>query len=162
MNERTIKIYDLDALLHQECGLEAFRYQKVAVLEGPRGIVVAEEEAVHKRVNVLSDTVQIDANKPAAPGTLWLLPSYQVTISVQEIKEAPFQEMTMSAFFRRRDYNPRCQSNWRTLLSSLSAIGFDLSGYLPDKKPLDQTITQAEKKKIQPQSVQKDTRLHEH
>ena len=162
MNENTIKIYDLDALLFQECGLKAFRYQKVAVFEGPRGVVVAEEEAVHKRVNVLSDTVTISANLPAAPGTIPILPTHEVTLSVQEIKDAPFQEMSMSAFFHRRNYNPRCQDNWRTLLSSLCDIGFDLSGYLPDRKPLVQTITQAEAKKTPAQSVPREARLPEH
>ncbi len=161
MKTRKIRVYDLDALLHKECGLEAFRYQKVAVFEGTNGVVVAEEEAVHKRVNVLSDTVQIEANKPAAPGTVWIMPSYLVTIPVKEIMDAPFEEMTMSAFFRRRDYNPRCQDNWRTLLSSLSGIGFDVSGYLSDRKPLNQTIRQAEEKKIQPFPVSKDPPLHE-
>ena len=107
MDTRKMRVYDLDAYLRKECGLEAFRYQKVAVFEGTRGVVVAEQEAVHKRVNVLSDTVQIEANKPAAPGTIWIMPSYLVTIPVQEIKDAPFEEMTMSAFFHRRDYNPR-------------------------------------------------------
>ena len=150
MQAKPIRIYDLDALFRKELDLEAFRYRKVAVFEGPYGVIVAEEEAVHKRVNVPTDTVRIDANKPSPPGTMAIMPTIYVTLSVDEIKQAPYTDMPMSEFFSRRDYNPRCSSNWRTLLSSIVDIGFDLNGYLPNKQPLKDTIQRAESMRLPP------------
>lgn len=150
MQPKTLKVYDLDALFRKELNLEAFRYRKVAVFEGTYGVVVAEEEAVHKRVNVPTDTIRIDANRPSPPGTMAIMPTVYVTLSVNEIKDAPFTDMTMSEFFSRRDYNPRCSTNWRTLLSSLTDIGFDLTGYLPEKLPLKETIQRAESLRMPP------------
>ncbi len=147
MEVKRLHIYDLDALLHEKCDLEAFRYKKVAVFEGKKGVVIAEEEAVHKKASSLSDCVFIPANKPARPGTVRAAASYDVILTVSEIMAAPSEEMTMDTFFSRRNYNPRCQDNWRTLLSSLSDIGFDLNGFLPEKPSLKQMITSAEEHK---------------
>lgn len=146
---KKLKIYDLDAFLRAECGLEAFRYQKVAIFEGERGVVVAEHEAVHKLEESLSSVIEIGANKPARPGTIWILPTYTVSVSIAEIKTAPYEEMTMDTFFDRRTYNIRCMDNWSTLLRSLSDIGFDLSSYLPEKQPLQRTIRSAQEKRTQ-------------
>lgn len=143
MDTQKLKIYDLDALLRAECGKQAFRYRKVAVFEGKKGVVVAEEEGVHQRGEDLSSTIDIEANNIARPGNTWIMPSYIISVQISDVKEAPFTEMTMEAFFKRRDYNPRCQSNWRDLLSSLDAIGFDLEKYLSERQGLDEKIQSA-------------------
>jgi len=123
--------------------MEAFRYQQVAIFEGKTGVVVAEHECVHKRVNQLSDTIEIPANKLPDPGHIWIIANYLCTISVDEILRAPYQEMLFTDFFSRRDYNPRCQDNYQTLLRSLQAIEFDLTGYLPVKQSLSNQIQAA-------------------
>ena len=143
LDTQKLKIYDLDALLRAECSKQAFRYRKVAVFEGKKGVVVAEEEAVHQKGEDLSSTIDIEANNIARPGKAWIMPSYIVSVQISDVKEAPFTEMTMEEFFKRRDYNPRCQSNWRELLTSLDAIGFDLQKYLPERQRLDQKIRSA-------------------
>ena len=147
MEPKKLKIYDIDALLRQECDKQAFRYHKVAVFEGSHGVVVAEEEAVHQKEAGLQSTIEIPANNIARAGHTWLMPSYLVNIAVSDVKSASFTEMTMEEFFRRRNYNPRCQANWRILLSSLDSIGFDYREYLPVKPHLDKTIQSAEGKK---------------
>lgn len=145
MDVKKIKVYDLDAFLRRELNLQSFRYEKAAIFEGPHGVVLAEEEAVHKRVNAISDTVKLGANDIAAPGTLWIAPSYEVTATIEELKTAPYVEMTMEEFFRRRNYNPRCENNYRALMNSLRDIGFDLHGYFPvEHKSLVDQISGAE------------------
>ena len=150
MDRKKLKIYDLNALLKDECNLEPMRYQKVAVFEGKTGILVAEEEAVYQAVCQLSDSICIGANKPARPGKAWVLPAFEVTLPIAIVKTAPYTEMTMESFFTRRDYNPRCQENWKTLLSALSDIGFDLDGYLPEKGALHEKIADAKTRKQPP------------
>lgn len=147
--EKRIKVYDLDAFFHAECQMEAFRYKQVVVFEGKKGIVLAEEEAVHKLVNGLDDTVEIPINKLPEPGKVWLIANYMCTISIDEILKAPSYEMHFTDFFKRRDYNPRCQSNFRTLLQSLHRIDFDISDYYQPKEPLTQQLKAAESRKKQ-------------
>ena len=141
---KPITVYDLDAYFHAEHQMEAFRYKQVAIFEGEKGIVLAEAEAVHKIVDSLSDTVDIPVNKLPEPGKVWLIANYMCTISIDEILKAPSCEMPFVDFFKRRDYNPRCQSNFKTLLQSLTAIEFDLSDYFPHKEPLSKQLIAAE------------------
>lgn len=143
MDRKKLKIYDLNALLKDECNLEPMRYKKVAVFEGKTGILVAEEEGVYQAVCQLSDSICIGANKPAQPGKAWVLPAFEVSLPIVIVKTAPSEEMSMESFFSRRNYNPRCQENWKNLLSELSRIGFDLNGYLPEKAPLGEKIMEA-------------------
>lgn len=147
MEAKKLRIYDLDAFLRQECNKQAFRYHKVAIFEGKYGVVVAEEEAVHQKEAGLQSTIEIPANDIARPGHTWIMPSHLVTLEISDVKEAPYTEMTMEEFFHRRNYNPRCQTNWRVLLSSLDSIGFDFHDYLPSKLDLDKTIQSAEGKR---------------
>jgi len=137
---KSIKVYDLDAFVQKEQEMEAFRYNQVAVFEGKKGIVVAESEAVHQLAKNLSDTVDIPVNKLPEPGKIWLIANYLCTISIDEIIKAPCQERLFTEFFNRRDYNPRCQSNFRTLLHSLCSIDFDLSDYYLQTEPLSQKL----------------------
>lgn len=63
----------------------------------------------------------------------------------------------MEEFFARRNYNPRCQDNYRYLMESLRDIGFDLHGYfaVEQTKPLAARIQAAESRKgSAPQTVQ--------
>lgn len=165
MDVKKIKVYDLDAFLRKELELESFRYEKAAIFEGPYGVVLAEHEAVHKRVNAVTDTVQLEANKIAEPGTMWIAPSYVVSATIDELKTAPYEEMTMEEFFDRRNYNPRCENNYMYLMESLRGIGFDLHGYFPTEqvKPLADRIQAAEAQRNhapQPSAPQRDA-VHE-
>ena len=146
MELNKIKVYDVDALLHEQYNMEAFRYHKVAVFEGANGVVVAEEEGVHQMVSSLfTEDVEIPANEPAAPGKMWITAEYLMLMTAKEIQTAPYSEVTMPEFFKRRNYNGRTQDNWKTLRSSLDKIGFDLTGYLPEERPLFQKIQASEK-----------------
>ena len=131
---KKIRVYDMEALLAKE-NLEPFRYNKVAVFEGSRGVIVAEQEAVHQMENRITDSIVIPANNPSSPGRTWLLPEYEVTISIDELMTAPYTEMTMEEFFSRRNYNPRCQGNYTNLMSHLHQIGFDFHSYFTNEKP---------------------------
>lgn len=132
---KKIKVYDLNTYFQKELEVESFRYEKVAIFEGPKGVVVAEHEAVHMLENALSDTIVLPVNPISEPGRIWLVPTMELRTKIEELQDAPFTEMTMDEFFDRRNYNPRCQSNYRTLMNHLRDIGFDLHGYFAPERP---------------------------
>ena len=135
MDLKKIKVYDLNAYFQKELEVESFRYEKVAIFEGPNGVVVAEREAVHMRENALSDTIELPVNPIHEPGKMWLVPTMVLRTTIEELLDAPYKEMTMDEFFARRNYNSRCQSNYRILMNNLRDIGFDLHGYFEPEHP---------------------------
>ena len=147
MEPKKIKIYDLDAMLHRDYQMEAFNYKQVAIFEGKNGIVVAEHEAVHQILESMDDIFEFGANQFPEPGHAWIIANFLASYSADELMKAPCKEMSMLEFFDRRTYNPRCMDNWKALLSSLQNIGFDLDGYLPEKKSLDQQMAKADANK---------------
>ena len=144
---KKIRIYDLDALFKEE-GMEPFRYNQVAVFEGKGGVIVAESEANHMLEGKVTDNVIIPANPIRSPGKMWILPQYEATLPIDEIKTAPYKEQTIEEFFNRRSYNPRCEANYESLMDGLRTIGFDLHGYFATEKPsLVETIQSADERR---------------
>lgn len=122
-----IKIYDADAFIRNELEMCCHRFEKVAILEGSHGVVIAEHEAVHDVLNTLEDTFRFDLTKIPPPGTLYVMPSAYIDVPVSMIKEnAPQEEMDFYDFFSRRNYNPRCESNFRHLCKHLQDIGYEI------------------------------------
>lgn len=143
MEVKKIKVYDMDALF-KEADMVPFRFNKLAIFEGKRGVIVAEHEAVHMVENLVTDSVILHANKTPEPGHIPLFPTHQATLQITELMEAPYTEMTIEEFFDRRNYNPRCQDNYATLMGHLREIGFDLHGYFPTQQTtLDDKINSA-------------------
>ena len=126
---KKIKVYDLNAFFLEELNLEAFHYGKAAVFEGTRGVIVAEHEAVHLWEKNLTDKVEIKATDIPEGNHTYGMPNHVVTLSIEEIMQAPFEEMTMSDFFDRRGYNPRCEQNFSLLMDHLGEIGFEIGDY---------------------------------
>ena len=164
---KKIKVYDIDALIGELYpDYKAFRYEKATIFEGPQGIVFAEQEAVHVRENLITDSVKIPLCQRPPEGYISLAPTADLTITLDEIVAgAPHEEMTIEEFFVRRDYNPRCQQNYATLMSSLRSIGFDLHGYFADSPSIDDQIQAAagerDKAMLRPDMAQPDLAVRE-
>lgn len=143
-----IKVYDIDAFIESNYpGYAAFRYKEAAVFEGERGVVFAEEEAVHQRENVLTDSVIVPLCKRPSEGHIAIRATAEMTVSLNEIvSEAPYKVMSMEAFFKRRNYNPRCQDNYAVLMNNLRGIGFDLHGYFEERSSLNEQLSCAVEK----------------
>lgn len=145
---KKIKVYDIDAFVAQEYPeYEPFRYKKAAIFEGPRGVVFAEEEAVHQKENALTDSVVVPLAKRTDENHIAIIAIADMTVSLDElVSKAPYEEMSMEEFFARRDYNWRCQDNYALLMDSLRKIGFDLDGYFEKKPSVDEQVLVAAEK----------------
>jgi len=138
-----IKIYDVDAFVREKANMACHTFGQVAIFEGPKGVVVAEKEAVHDKLQTLDDTFQFSLTKIPRKGSIYLVPSAYADIKVRDIMEnAPSKEMGFYDFFSRRNYNPRCQNNFRYMCSHLREIGFEIP-----KEPLSAKVMQAESRK---------------
>ena len=144
---KKIKVYDIDAFVRSNYeSYAAFRYEKAAIFEGKNGVVFAEHEAVHQRENLITDSVTIPLCHRPPEGHIAIMASTELKVSLDEIiADAPYKEMSIEEFFDRRDYNPRCQSNYATLMKSLRDIQFDLHGYFVDSQSVDEKIQSAVK-----------------
>lgn len=141
-----ILVYDIDAFIKNETKqkYEAFRYEKAAIFLGSRGVVFAEHEAVHFRENCMTDSVVLPICPVAEEGHMYIMPTHELTVSLDEIvAKAPHEEMAFEEFFDRKDYNPRCQDNYATMMGSLRKIGFDVKPYLPEPVGIDEQIDKA-------------------
>ena len=131
---KKLKIYNVNELLLKENGIEAFRYKKVAIFESRHGIVIADEEAVHKCENLVTDSIAIEANTPAGENRVTVMPNRICFVIIKEILEkARYEEMTIEEFYNRKEYNSRFQRNWAILMDSLKNIEFDLNEYFKEE-----------------------------
>lgn len=158
---KKIRVYDMDALIQKEHPeYEAFRYKKVAIFEGPRGVILAEHEAAHQRENLITDSVVIPLNKVPPKGHIALMASADLRISLDEIvSKAPYFECSIEEFFDRRNYNPRCQSNYSLLMSNLRNIGFDLHGYFEEPSIEEQIANAQVKQSLQSKEESSQERI---
>lgn len=142
-----ILVYDIDAFVKNETEqkFEAFRYEKAAIFLGSRGVVLAEVEAVHKRGICMTDSIAIPICPIPEEGRMYVASTHELVATFDEIvAKAPCTEMYMEEFFARRDYNPRCQDNYATLMRTLKDIGFDVLPYLREQLSVSEQINKAE------------------
>ena len=134
-----IKIYDADAYIRDKVAMTCHSFGQVAIFEGPRGVVVAEQEAVLDRFKSVEDPFSFMITKIPEPGKMYLKPTHCADIPVKTIMdEAPSKEMEFYDFFSRRNYNLRCENNFRYLCDNLKDIGVEIP-----KEPLSMKVQQA-------------------
>ena len=129
----TINVYDVDAFIKSETENknEAFDYPGGAAIilgEGGKGCV-ADYEAIYTPFDSTDKEIKIPANDITewkdGKRDIYLMPQYLVKTQVEElIEKAPKKEMKASEFFKKHDYNPRCQQNYAGMVKYLSGIGF--------------------------------------
>lgn len=149
---KTLKVYDVDEFFRKEAKMSAFHYGSAAIIKGPNGVILAEHEAVHQVENLITDSVVIPLAAIPSKGGMAIMATHEATVRLCDIEEkAPYQEMTMEEFFDKRNYNPRCQTNFRILLESMREIGLDPKEYLQEqakaKSTLSSQLKEAEKEK---------------
>jgi len=137
-----IKIYNTDEFIRNEFNMACHTFGEVAIFEGKNGVVVAEKEAVHDMFDSLNESFNFDLTKIPAPGKMYILPTHSADIPISMIKEkAPNKEIEFYDFFSKRNYNPRCQNNFKFLCENLREIEYEIP-----KEPLFSKIMNATEK----------------
>ena len=131
---KTIKVYNIGELIKKELpGKMVHMLNKIAIIEGSNGVVVFDDEAVGWKKNSIEEEIKIGLTDIPEENTIYIIPQYMVNVSIKEIMEAEYEEMPITQFVNRYNYNSRLQNNFKTMLKTLDEIGLNSKEYFNDK-----------------------------
>ena len=127
-NDIVINVYDLDAFISAETDGEFESHDfgsgaAIIVKSDGEGCMV-DYEAVGTAFNAITDTVKIGIHKMPEQHegytTISMIATHYVKCTYKEIIDgAPVKQMTVAEFFTKKNYNSRCQDNFRGILEYL-------------------------------------------
>jgi len=131
---KTIKVYNIGELIKKELpGKMVHMLNKVAIIEGNNGVTVFDDEAVGWKKNSIEEEIKIGLTDIPEENTIYVIPQYMVNASIKELMEAEYEEMPITQFVNRYNYNSRLQNNFKTMLRTINEIGLDSKEYFNDK-----------------------------
>jgi len=131
---KTIKVYNIGELIKRELpGKMVHMLNKVAIIEGNNGVTVFDDEAVGWRKNTTDATIEIGLTDIPEKGTIYIMPQYMIDVQIINLMEAEYEEMPITQFVSRYNYNSRLQNNFKTMLRTIDEIGLNSKEYFNDK-----------------------------
>jgi len=127
---KTIKVYNIGELIKKELpGKMVHMLNKVAIVVGSKGITLFDNEAVGWKKKNIEKKIEIGLTDIPDKGTIYVMPQYMVAVSIKELMEAEHEEMLITQFVDRYNYNSRLQNNFKTILRTIDEIGLDSKEY---------------------------------
>jgi len=127
---KTIKVYNIGELIKKELpGKMVHMLNKVAIIEGNNGVTVFDDEAVGWKKKSIEEEIKIGLTDIPEENTYYVIPQYMVNASIKELLEAEYEEMPITQFIDRYNYNSRLQNNFKTMLRTIDEIGLDSKEY---------------------------------
>jgi len=127
---KTIKVYNIGELIKKELpGKMVHMLNKVAIIEGNNGVTVFDDEAVGWKKNSIEEEIKIGLTDIPEENSYYVIPQYTVNASIKELLEADYEEMPITQFVSRYNYNSRLQNNFKTMLRTIDEIGLDSKEY---------------------------------
>ncbi len=124
----TVKVLNLKELIETSTKGTHTTYgnDTIAILTGPRGIIVTDNEGIHTIQESIDCT--IDYNMVKNDGEFKVMPEFIGNEKLSVLLEhAPISEVPLKAYIRT--FGSRIESNYSTLLDSIDIIGIDSSKY---------------------------------
>ena len=127
---KTIKVYNISKLIKKELPDKIVHMlNKVAIVVGNKGITIFDDEAVGWKKKDIEEEIEIGLTDIPEKGTIYVMPQYMVAVSIKELMEAEHEEMLITQFVDRYNYNSRLQNNFKTMLRTIDEIGLDSKEY---------------------------------
>ena len=127
---KTIKVYNISKLIKKELPDKIVHMlNKVAIVVGNKGITIFDDEAVGWKKKDIEEEIEIGLTDIPEKGTIYVMPQYMVAVSIKELMEAEHEEMLITQFVDRYNYNSRLQNNFKTILRTIDEIGLDSKEY---------------------------------
>jgi len=127
---KTIKVYNISKLIKKELPDKIVHMlNKVAIVVGNKGITIFDDEAVGWKKKDIEEEIEIGLTDIPEKGTIYVMPQYMVAVSIKELMEAEHEEMLITQFVDRYNYNSRLQNNFKTMLRTFDEIGLDSKEY---------------------------------
>jgi len=131
---KTIKVYNIGELIKKELpGKIVHMLNKVAIVEGNNGVTVFDDEAIGWKKKSIYEEIKIGLTDIPEENTYYVMPQYMVNASIKELLEAEYEEMPITQFVNRYNYNNRLQNNFKTMLKTIDEIGLNSKEYFNDK-----------------------------
>ena len=127
---KTIKVYNIGELIRKELpGKMVHMLNKVAIVEGNNGVVVFNDEAIGWKKKSIYEEIKIGLTDIPEENSYYVIPQYMINTSIKELLEAEHEEMLITQFVDRYNYNSRLQNNFKTMLRTIDEIGLDSKEY---------------------------------
>jgi len=127
---KTIKVYNIGELIRKELpGKMVHMLNKVAIVEGNNGVVVFNDEAIGWKKKSIYEEIKIGLTDIPEENSYYVIPQYMINTSIKELLEAEHEEMLITQFVDRYNYNSRLQNNFKTILRTIDEIGLDSKEY---------------------------------
>ena len=127
---KTIKVYNIGELIRKELpGKMVHMLNKVAIVEGNNGVVVFNDEAIGWKKKSIYEEIKIGLTDIPEENSYYVIPQYMINASIKELLEAEYEEMLITQFVDRYNYNSRLQNNFKTILRTIDEIGLDSKEY---------------------------------
>ena len=123
--DKTIKVYDINDFVDKEINTEEGRNYKAFNYPNGAAIIVTSEgngaildyEAVGVSFNSTSDTIYLNlCEKDTDDGngnmSVAIMPSARVKVTIDDLLKSPSKEMKARDFFKKYNYNDRCDRNF--------------------------------------------------
>jgi hypothetical protein len=96
------------------------------IIEGPKGIIISDNEAVHHIFPGRDYEVKLHVVEKQE-GVTSLFPSHSLPVKIGELMECPHKEKELGQAVRR--FGGRIEANYLTLLKSIKEIGLNSNDY---------------------------------
>lgn len=126
--DKTIKVYDINAIIDKEVNKDSEEKYRSFDFDGGAAIIVKSDgsgcivnyEAVGNTFNATSDTINVDlcpvdGDDGNGHRTISIMATARVKCTIDELLQAPSKEMKVREFFRKYNYNDRCEQNFENI-----------------------------------------------
>ena len=118
-----IRVYNIDKLIEKELpSRRVHMFNKLAIIEGIKGVIVFDNEAVGWKKNTTDATIEIGLTDIPEPNRFYAAPQYMADVQIKELMTAEFEEMPITDFVTRHDTHHRISSNFNGILKVIEEI----------------------------------------
>ena len=131
---KSIKVYNLKEKIKKEDfngkKVTTYSFSKIAILEGKKGVLCFNEEGIGYLKDNIKDEIEISLNDIPIGNHICCMAQYQIKMSIKEIMDTVnFEEMELTEFITRYDYNNRLRDNFASILKSINKVGLKKKDY---------------------------------
>jgi len=118
-----IKVYNIGKLIEKELPNRRIHIlNKLAIIEGTKGVIVFDNEAVGWKKNTTDATIEIGLTDIPEANMFYAAPQYMADVQIKELMTADYEKMPITDFVTRHDTHHRISSNFNGILKAIDEI----------------------------------------
>ena len=128
---KKIKVYNIEKLIENEIQdkkLLGYSFG-LAIVEGSNGLFAFDNEGVGWEHKTIDAEITLGLTDIPKENEFFIMPQYEIKMSIKDLKEAEYEEMLLTEFIDRYNYNDRLRRNFSTVLEVINNIGLNSREY---------------------------------